>query len=78
VAQPRRTPNTLAKLKTIAAPVLALAGGADLISPPAIMRIWAEHISNCEWAEIGEAGHSIAWEQPELFNRHVLAFIAKH
>lgn len=76
--QPRRTPNNFAKLRAIRAPVLVLAGGADLISPPAIMRIWAAHVPNHEWAEIAEAGHSIAYEQPELFNRHVLAFIGKH
>jgi pimeloyl-ACP methyl ester carboxylesterase len=27
---------------------------------------------------IPECGHSAYWEQPALFNRAVLAFIAKH
>jgi pimeloyl-ACP methyl ester carboxylesterase len=25
-----------------------------------------------------EAGHSVYWEEPELFNRAVLSFIVKH
>jgi pimeloyl-ACP methyl ester carboxylesterase len=27
---------------------------------------------------VPEAGHSVYWEQPEVFNREVLAFIGRH
>ena len=30
------------------------------------------------WCLIPEAGHSVAWEQPEAFNRAVIAFLKKH
>ena len=36
-----RTPNTLAKIAAITAPTLVIAADADLLAPPALMRIWA-------------------------------------
>jgi len=77
-AQPLRTPNTYAKLATVAMPVLVLAADADLLAPPSMMRAWAVHLQNYEFATVPESGHSIAWEQPEVFNEKVLAFIARH
>ena len=76
-SQPLRTPNTYSKLETIAAPTLVLAADADLLAPPAIMRMWAGHVKRAEWAAIAEAGHSVAWEQPEAFNQLVLSFIKR-
>lgn len=77
-SQPLSSPNTYTKLKTILTPTLVLAGGADQLAPPALMRLWAAHVTNREWAIIPEAGHSAAWEQPEEFNRLVLDFVARH
>jgi pimeloyl-ACP methyl ester carboxylesterase len=73
--QPTRSPNTYAKMETIKVRTLVIPGGADLLSPPAFMRLWAVHIRDAEWVMIGDAGHSINTEQPELFNQHVLRFI---
>lgn len=75
VAQPLRTPNTLAKLAAIACPVLVMAGGADLYAPPALMKRWADHLPRHEWAVLPEAGHAINWEDPEAFNARVIAFL---
>ena len=36
-----RTPNTLAKIATIPTPTLVIAADADLLAPPALMRLWA-------------------------------------
>jgi pimeloyl-ACP methyl ester carboxylesterase len=77
-AQPLRTPNTYAKLATVAMPVLVLAADADLLAPPSMMRAWAAYLKNYEFATVPESGHSIAWEQPEVFNEKVLAFIARY
>ena len=77
-AQPLRTPNTYAKLATVTMPVLAIAADADLLAPPSMMRAWAAHLKNYEFATVPESGHSIAWEQPEVFDEKVLAFIARH
>jgi pimeloyl-ACP methyl ester carboxylesterase len=76
--QPMRTPNRFAKLATISTPALILAAGADLLAPPALMRIWAAHVKGHEWAVIGDAGHALAWEQPDIFNRMVLEFLSRH
>jgi pimeloyl-ACP methyl ester carboxylesterase len=76
--QPMHSPNTLAKVATIAAPTLVIAADADLLAPPALMRIWAAQVKNHEWAVMADAGHAMAWEQPDAFNTIVLDFIARH
>lgn len=77
-AQPLHTPNTYEKIATIAAPTLIIAADADLLAPPALMRLWAAHMKNPEWAVMQDAGHAMAWEQPEAFNKLVLHFVSKH
>ena len=69
---------TLARLETLRVPTLVLAGEADLVSPPALMRILAAHIPDCQFATVSEAGHAAHWEQPEIWNRLVLEFIGRH
>jgi pimeloyl-ACP methyl ester carboxylesterase len=76
--QPLRHPMTLARLETMQVPVLVLVGDADLISPPALMRLLAAPIPQCQFVTVPEAGHAAFWEQPELWNRLVLEFIAQH
>ena len=75
--QPLRTPNTYAKLETIATPTLVLAGDADMVSPPEMMRIWSRHLQHATFDFVPDAGHSIAWEQPDAFNARMLAFLAR-
>jgi pimeloyl-ACP methyl ester carboxylesterase len=58
--------------------MLIMAADADLLAPPAMMRLWAQHVNGHEWVSIPDCGHAIAWEQPELFNAAVLAFITHH
>ena len=77
-AQPLRTPNTLAKIETISAPALVMAADADLLAPPALMRIWASHLRNHEWVLMPDSGHAIAWEQPITFNKKVLEFVKRY
>jgi pimeloyl-ACP methyl ester carboxylesterase len=78
VVPPQRTPNTDAKIAAITAPILVIAGDVDLTTPSAAIRLWAKHLRSYEWVLIPEAGHSVAWEQPEAFNQAVLAFLRKH
>jgi pimeloyl-ACP methyl ester carboxylesterase len=73
--QPLRSPNTLAKLATITTRTLVITADADLIAPPGLMKIWARHVKDAQWATVPDAGHSIAWEQPEIFNDLVLRFL---
>lgn len=76
--QPLRSPNTFGKLATIATPTLVIAADADLLAPPALMRLWAAHLQHHEWAVIHDAGHAMAWERPGAFNDAVLDFIGRH
>ncbi|MBM3222378.1 MAG: alpha/beta hydrolase [Candidatus Tectomicrobia bacterium] len=74
--QPLRQPMTYARLATLRVPVLMLAGEADLLSPPALMRLLAAPIPQCQLVKVSEAGHAAFWEQPEVWNRLVLDFLS--
>lgn len=75
-AQPLRSPNTFAKLSGITARTLVIAADADLLAPPALVRLWARQVKGAQWATVADAGHAIAWEQPDVFNEIVLKFLA--
>ena len=77
-AQPMRNRVTFALLETIASPTLLLTGDADLYAPPPVMQMFKARIRNAESIVVPEAGHSVYWEQPEIFNRALLAFFARH
>lgn len=77
-SQPLRTPNNYDKLSEIKTPVFALAGGADLIAPPKLMQLWAAQLENHEVGSIDGAGHSVAFEEPDEFNRRVYEFIQRY
>jgi pimeloyl-ACP methyl ester carboxylesterase len=77
-SQPLRSPNTLAKIATIPTPTLVMAADADLLAPPALMRIWASHLKSHEWVLMPDSGHAIAWEQPVTFNKKVLEFVKQY
>jgi pimeloyl-ACP methyl ester carboxylesterase len=69
---------TEAKLAELKMPTLLIAGAADLITPPSISRMIAAKIPDSQLVVAAEAGHSVYWEEPDLFNRAVLDFIGKH
>ena len=66
---------TLPLLETLTVPTLVLAAGADLLAPPALMRMVAQRLPNSQFACIADAGHSAHWERPLEWNRHVLEFL---
>ena len=77
-AQPLREPITYARLQTMKVPVLILAGEADLLSPPALMRMLAANIPASRFASLQEAGHAGFWERPQVWNGLVLEFIGQY
>jgi pimeloyl-ACP methyl ester carboxylesterase len=77
-AQPLKNRMSFALLESIKTPALLLTGGADLYAPPPLMQMFAQRIKGSETLVIPEAGHSSYWEQPEVFNRALLEFLAKH
>jgi pimeloyl-ACP methyl ester carboxylesterase len=76
--QPLKNRITEAMLATLTVPTLVICGAADLLTPPSIARMIAAKIPHAELVVAPESGHSVYWEEPEVFNRAVLAFIAKH
>jgi pimeloyl-ACP methyl ester carboxylesterase len=76
--QPLKNRITEAMLGRLHVPTLVICGAADLATPPSIARMIAAKIPNAELAVAPESGHSVYWEEPEVFNRAVLAFVAKH
>ena len=77
-SQPLRTPNTYAKLESMSTPTLLMATDADFYAPPGLMKLFAAHIKNATWVLVPGAGHSVSWEQPEIFNKEILVFIRRH
>jgi pimeloyl-ACP methyl ester carboxylesterase len=78
VRQPLANRIDDARLGQLKVPALVICGAADLATPPSIARMIAARIPGSELAIAPEAGHSVYWEEPEFFNRTVLAFIGKH
>ena len=76
--QPLKNRITEAMLATLKVPTLVISGAADLATPPSVARLIAAKIPNAELVVAPESGHSVYWEEPEVFNRAVLAFVAKH
>jgi len=67
--------NNLDNFKT---PLLVMTGDADLYTPPSVLRLFTSHVKRAESAIIPDSGHSSFWENPDIFNRTVLAFISKY
>jgi pimeloyl-ACP methyl ester carboxylesterase len=76
--QPFANQVTDAMLRKLAVPTLLISGAADLATPPSIARMLAARIPNSELVIASESGHSVYWEQPDVFNRAVLDFIGRH
>lgn len=77
-AQKNRNRITFSLLETIQVPTLLLTGDGDLYTPPSVLRLFSARIRRAEAVVVPEAGHSVYWEQPALFNKAVLPFVAKH
>jgi pimeloyl-ACP methyl ester carboxylesterase len=78
VGQKPKNEITWAALRGMKVPTLLITGDADLILPPPLLRLFSRNIPNSETAVVAEAGHSVYWEQPAIFNRIVLDFIGRH
>jgi pimeloyl-ACP methyl ester carboxylesterase len=76
--QPPTNRITEAALREVKTPVLLIAGAADLITPPSIARMLKQTIPHSELVIADEAGHSVYWESPDLFNTAVLDFTSRY
>lgn len=69
---------TWEKLEAFKVPTLLMTGDADLYTPPSVLRMFSARMKHAEYAVIPESGHTSFWENPQIFNNTVLAFISKH
>ena len=68
--------RTTDRLHRIAAPTLVMTGDADLLVPPANSDVLARHIPGARLVKVPGGSHGFNFETPDVFNRHVLDFLA--
>lgn len=73
--QPAGVTVTAAMMRGLALPTLLMAGDADLIAPPPVVRSLQALIPGAELAILTESGHSGYWERPDQFNAALLDFL---
>lgn len=69
-------PDATPLAQTINVPTLVLVGEHDIPSPPAEMKGMAEQIPGAKLEVIPQSGHISNLENPEVFNRALLNFLA--
>jgi pimeloyl-ACP methyl ester carboxylesterase len=69
---------TFQALEKLRLPVLFLTGDADLYSPPETVMRYVNCIPGAQYQSVAAVGHSLYWEQPEIFNQAVLAFLGRN
>lgn len=65
-------------LASLSMPVLWMTGDADLLIPPALLALFHKHTPGSEIEIVEDAGHSIYWERPDVFNTTILSFLQRH
>jgi len=72
------TSDRRADLERIKVPTLVLAGGEDMIAPPAMMERMAKKIPGAEYVCLSGCVHLGPMDQPQAFNDALLAFLQRH
>ena len=57
-------------------PMLFLVGSDDVLQPPAIVRTAAGMVPDAQFTLVPDSGHSVYFEQPDVFNFEVGRFLA--
>lgn len=70
-------PSAITRLAEIRVPTLIIVGDHDLPVKIALAHQLAVELPNAQLESIAGAAHMVSMEQPELFNRIVLAFLEK-
>jgi pimeloyl-ACP methyl ester carboxylesterase len=64
------------RLDEVTVPALAVVGTEDQLTPPRYHEYLAEHLPDCEYAEVGGAAHLAMLERPVAFNDAVRSLLA--
>jgi 3-oxoadipate enol-lactonase len=65
----RTTPRTV--VAQLRPPLLCVTGEEDIVIPSAAVAVLASIVPGARLARVPEAGHSVYWERPAMFNRLV-------
>ena len=63
------------RLGCTTAPVLFIVGEEDVMTPPEVVEAGAKYVPGARVTRVPEAGHSVYFEKPEIFNFVVSSFI---
>ena len=79
VGGPSATPILMDEITAAGArvPMLFLVGEEDILQPPEIVEAASKLVPHAEFAQIPGSGHSVYFEQPDLFNYEVERFLSK-
>ena len=66
---------TVEQLSQMKVPTLFVVGEVDELSPPHVIEAASKYVPGSRVMRVPEAGHSVYFEQPEVFNFEVLRFI---
>ena len=58
-------------------PMLFLVGQEDILQLPEVVKAASEMVPGAEYAVVPDAGHSVYWEQPNVFNYRIHEFLTK-
>jgi len=70
--------DTTSYLPQIKIPALLICGEDDRLTPPEIMKLTAEKITNSEFVIVPEAGHMTPIENPKFVNKVITKFLKNH
>jgi pimeloyl-ACP methyl ester carboxylesterase len=71
-------PDRREALASVTAPCRVIAFADDLVTPPHLAAEVADAIPDCDYIEIGAAGHYGYLEQPDEVNGAIVEFLEKH
>lgn len=66
-----------ADLADVRVPTLLIVGAEDIVMPPDVMELSQQLIPGSRLEVVADAGHSVYFEQPEIFNNLVLEFVTR-
>jgi 3-oxoadipate enol-lactonase len=67
---------TAEQVRALRTPTLLIVGEHDVITPPAMIKMFQSYIPHARLAEVAGSGHSVYFEKPQEFNRILLEFLA--
>ena len=72
------TPTEITSIIEHEIPTLFIVGEEDTLVAPAVLEAMHDKIPHSEFAVVPEAGHSVYYERPDMFNRLAMEFLKRY